>query len=104
MFISVSSVYGDLHLSDYKHTWTEGAKKGPERVHFPGNQLVIDFFLVLGWGEKALRKNPGLVFSWKTNNSFDRALCLELEHELFDGSLCLHPFLPPSSKPSITPG
>lgn len=28
LFISVSSVYGDLHLSDYKHTWTEGAK-GP---------------------------------------------------------------------------
>ena len=27
--ISVSSVYGDLHLSDYKRTWTEGAKKGP---------------------------------------------------------------------------
>lgn len=60
----------NLQLSDYKPTWTEGAKEGPQGVHFPRKQGIIDFFLVLRWGEEALGKDPGLVFSWKTDNNF----------------------------------
>lgn len=86
--LCLSHQFMNLHLSHYKPTWTQGAKKGSQRVHFPRNQLRIDFFLVLGRGEKALRKNPGLVFSWKTNNNLDWALCLELARELLDGRVC----------------
>lgn len=61
---------GNSQLSPYRPTWTEGAEKGPQGVHLPCHQLITDFFLVLRWGEKALRKNSGLVFSWKNNNTF----------------------------------
>ena len=71
-FVSLflSQPRANVHLSRHKPTWTEGAKESSQRVHLPRNQLIIDFFLVLGWGEEALRKNPGLVFSWKTDHDF----------------------------------
>lgn len=45
-----------------KLTWTEAAKKGPQRVHFASDQLIVDFSLVLCRTEEALGENPGLVF------------------------------------------
>lgn len=94
----------DLYLSHCKPTWTEGAKKCSQGVHFPRNQLIADFFLVFRWREKALRKNPGLVFSWKTDN-FHWAPPRRISTGApgWQG-LCPYLLISPSPKPGAMPG
>lgn len=54
--------------ASHKLTWTETAKKGSQRVHFAGDQLIVDFSLVLRRTEETLGQNPGLVFPYKAKS------------------------------------
>lgn len=57
-----------LAPASHKLTWTEAAKKGPQRVHFASDQLIVDFSLVFRRAKEALGENPGLVFPWKAKS------------------------------------